>query len=263
MRAPFPIVFTDLDGTLLDHDTYSYALAEPALTALRDRHIPLILASSKTAAEIEPLRAALGFEHCPAIVENGAGQLAAQADATDGQDTYERLLAILNAAPANLRRCFAGFHEWDAHEIARRTNLPLAQARRAAKRAYSEPGLLSGDGADALLNWLVARGVTARRGGRFVTLSFGGRKSDQMSNIIVQYGQDAMRPVSLALGDAPNDIEMLEAADHGVIIANAAHAPIPPLAGEADGRIIRTAACGPKAWNDAVLAWLNAIQTSH
>ena len=67
------IVFTDLDGTLLDHESYGYAPALPLLSRLRAAGIPLILASSKTAAEIAPLRADLGFADCPAIVENGAG----------------------------------------------------------------------------------------------------------------------------------------------------------------------------------------------
>ncbi|MEM9278462.1 MAG: HAD-IIB family hydrolase, partial [Pseudomonadota bacterium] len=67
------IFFTDLDGTLLDHETYSHEPAREALDAIRNNDIPLILASSKTAAEIEPLRNELGFDHCEAIVENGAG----------------------------------------------------------------------------------------------------------------------------------------------------------------------------------------------
>ena len=50
------VIFTDLDGTLLDHASYSYAPAEPALALLHKLEIPLILASSKTAFEIAPLR---------------------------------------------------------------------------------------------------------------------------------------------------------------------------------------------------------------
>jgi mannosyl-3-phosphoglycerate phosphatase len=72
---PALIVFSDLDGTLLDHATYSWQAAVPALEALKERGIPLILASSKTSAEIAELRAETGFADCPAIVENGAGLL--------------------------------------------------------------------------------------------------------------------------------------------------------------------------------------------
>jgi mannosyl-3-phosphoglycerate phosphatase len=64
------IVFTDLDGSLLDGTTYSYKAAIPALTALREQGIPLVLASSKTRAEMEPIRERLDL-HNPFIVENG------------------------------------------------------------------------------------------------------------------------------------------------------------------------------------------------
>jgi hypothetical protein len=50
-----PVVFSDLDGTLLDHETYSFDAARPGLDALKSRGIPLILASSKTRAEMQDL----------------------------------------------------------------------------------------------------------------------------------------------------------------------------------------------------------------
>ena len=71
MGHPPLIVFTDLDGTLLDHETYSLEPARPALDRLASEGIPLILASSKTAAEIDRLRAEIGCADFPAIVENG------------------------------------------------------------------------------------------------------------------------------------------------------------------------------------------------
>lgn len=53
MRAPL-IILPDLDGTLLDpRHAYSFQEALPALKAINHRHIPLILCSSKTRAEIE------------------------------------------------------------------------------------------------------------------------------------------------------------------------------------------------------------------
>ena len=68
------VVFTDLDGTLLDASTYSFEAARPALDALRQQDIPLVLVSSKTRAEIEPIRGRLKQVH-PFITENGGGCL--------------------------------------------------------------------------------------------------------------------------------------------------------------------------------------------
>jgi len=64
------VLFTDLDGTLLDADTYRYDAARPALERLREHAIPLIICTSKTRAEVEPLRRKLENQD-PFIVENG------------------------------------------------------------------------------------------------------------------------------------------------------------------------------------------------
>ncbi len=265
--APRAIVFSDLDGTLLDHETYGWQAATPALDLLRGAGIPLILASSKTAAEIAPLRAEMGFAHCPAIVENGAGLLPpGPAEAAPDRSAYQRLRAALDAIAPDLRHQYRGFGDWGAAEIARRTGLPIEGARLAAQRQFSEPGLWEGSNAGhaAFVAALAQHGVTAREGGRFLTLSFGGTKAGRMAEIIAHYAPDATAnpataPRSLALGDAPNDREIIEAADHGVIIANPHGTPLPPLPGEARGRIIRTTVPGPQGWMHAVLDLLSDL----
>ncbi len=64
------VVVSDLDGTLLHRETYSFDEALPGIASLKERAIPVILVSSKTRAEIEPIREALGLED-PFVVENG------------------------------------------------------------------------------------------------------------------------------------------------------------------------------------------------
>nr|WP_240989347.1 HAD-IIB family hydrolase [Salipiger mangrovisoli] len=242
-------VFTDLDGSLLDHGSYSLAAAEPALTALKERHIPLILASSKTAAEIAPLHSELGLGGWPAIVENGADRITPGA-LPEAAPQYRKLRAALAGLP-ELSRNFKGFGDMDAAEVARITGLPPQSATLARQRRFTEPGLWSGSEAelDAFLAALSVKGIEARKGGRFLTLSFGGTKAQQMAGILADLGCDT----SIALGDAPNDIEMIEAATHGVIIRNDHGTGIPPLPGEQTGRIRRTALPGPEGWNVAIL----------
>ena len=95
------LVFSDLDGTLLDHVDYSFEAAQPALNALKGQGAKLILASSKTADEIEDLRSKMGFSHCPAIVENGGGILPPNGEASARSDdsVYLELLTRLGACP--------------------------------------------------------------------------------------------------------------------------------------------------------------------
>ncbi|MEL7175622.1 MAG: HAD hydrolase family protein [Pseudomonadota bacterium] len=247
------IVFSDLDGTLLDHHSYRWDAATPALTALADRGALLVLSSSKTAAEIEVLQDEIGLPGAPAIVENGAGVIGLPSHPqSDG--VYDELRAALEALPAQLRAPFEGFGDISARTLAQRTGLSVDAAIKAKARRFSEPGHWHGDAATrtAFLEALGAKGFIGRQGGRFLTLSKGRTKADAMADLVAFY-----RPKhTLALGDAPNDIEMLEAADHGVIVANPDGPDIPRLEGEGSQQIRRTTLPGPAGWSNAVLEWL-------
>lgn len=247
------LVFSDLDGTLLDHDSYDYTPALPALAALHRVGAGVVLATSKTAAEVAPLRATLGLTDWPAIVENGAGVLDAGAKATGDDSDYRRIRAILATLPAG----FQGFGDVTAQDVADITGLSLPAARAAQQRWFSEPGLWKGDAAtlDAFMTAAQAAGLHARQGGRFLTLSMGGTKADRMGALIARYAPRT----TIALGDAPNDAEMLETADFGVIVANPHAPPLPPLRGEGAGRIIRTTAPGPHGWSQAIFALLHRL----
>ena len=69
---PPAIIFTDLDGTLLDHSSYQWDRAKPALDLCQRFHVPVVLVSSKTRAEMVKLKDELGLSH-PFISENGGG----------------------------------------------------------------------------------------------------------------------------------------------------------------------------------------------
>ena len=245
------LVFTDLDGTLLSHTSYRWDAATQALDILRDIGAALVIASSKSAPEIIEIRAQLGWTNCPAIIENGAGILPPESTDTPKTETYVRLRRALDSLPADLRDPFRGFGDMTVAQIAQITGLSHSGAANAAERAFSEPGIWSGSAElrSTFIDALHDHDIHAREGGRFLTLSYGRTKADQMAALT-----DAFAPRhTLALGDAPNDIEMLQAADFGVIVANPHRAPLPPMPGEDTGRITRTTLAGPAGWNTAVL----------
>ena len=249
-------VFTDLDGTLLDHSSYSHAAAAPALERLRRESIPVVLCSSKTAAEIRVLQEELGLSHCPAIVENGAGVIMKGMQPEQATD-YEAIREQLDALPERLRREFRGFGDMSDGEVAELTGLSHEAATRARQRQFSEPGLWSGSDSEmsAFLECLKEAGIQATQGGRFLTLSFGRNKADGMREVAETLGLSS----TIALGDAPNDIDMLQSATRGVIIRNDHGPDLPVLEGEAEGRIFRTEKPGPEGWNNAVLHLLETM----
>ncbi len=255
------LVFSDLDGTLLDHETYSFAPAKPALDRLKSLNIPLILASSKTETEMRALRDALSLE-TPMIVENGAGIAGLEGD-TSGRPCYNEIRSLLNKMPASLRKHYQGFGDWSVGEIEERTGLTRDAAERAAERQFSEPGVWDGTEADlALFEELLSEaGFMAVRGGRFTTIMPKTSKGEAMAKIAAHFaGAPSEKAVKIALGDGANDIVMLEAADHGVIIANPANKPMPLLVGEREGKIRRSSLAGPHGWNEMINALLDELK---
>lgn len=199
-------VFSDLDGTLLEHESYSWQAAKPALDRLAELRIPVVLTSSKTEPEIRELQQDMGLAGLPAIVENGAGTVpgnavgtATSARASAANDLsndlpqavlsvseYADLRTRLNRVSAPLRQRFSGFGDLDDAAVAGITGLSLTAARLAQQRNFTEPGLFSGSDEQlvAFLEELGKLGVSARQGGRFLTLSFGSTKGDAMRGVM-------------------------------------------------------------------------------
>lgn len=244
------IVFSDLDGTLLDHDTYDFSPALPAIAALKRCGGLLVLASSKTAAEMQPLHRALDLGTAPMIVENGAACVSPDpATPPLGQPAaLDRDYRAIRRVLAELKAPFRGFGDMTPEEIAQRTGLSPEAAQDAAQRQFSEPGIWQGDAQqrEAFIAALARHGLQARQGGRFLTLSFGATKADQMKEVISRLGPAR----TITLGDAPNDVEMLALADQGVVVRND-HGPALPAFQSARPPIF-TQLSGPAGWNAAV-----------
>lgn len=250
------VIFTDLDGTLLDHDTYSYKAAMPAIERLRQQSIPLILTSSKTAAEIEPLREQLQLSAFPAIVENGAGILSQFEEPASNDAEYQALLIEIKRLGYDQ---WQGFADWSVEEVSKLTGLSKTGAELAKNRWYSEPGKWLGSQADFnnFISALDKKGIVANQGGRFWALSYGGSKElalDKVKNLLTSQ----LGPVfTIALGDGANDIGMIRKADMGIVIPNPHHEGIRSLPEEKNGNVRRAVSVGPVGWNEEILKVLD------
>lgn len=252
-----PIVFTDLDGTLLDHDTYAWDAARAAIERLRERQIPWIFVTSKTRAETEYWRRLLGNEH-PYVVENGAaaywpaGYFPQEAGSALIWGTpYAEVLLGLAAAAREVGCRIRTFHEMSVEEVAAACGLPAGLAALARRREFDEPFALLDAAAEAeLAAALARRGLRLSRGGRFYHASGPADKAGAVRALKQLYEKRGEPVTTIGLGDALNDLEMLRSVDHPVIIRSAQSAR---LASELPHALL-TGQPGPAGWSEAVLA---------
>ena len=263
------VVFSDIDGTLLDFATYSYAASAPAVAELLARHIPLLLCSSKTLAEQQALRAALAIPD-PFIVENGSAILIPagyfpfplpQARPVDGWQVLELGVAAarVRQALAEVRQqtglAFQGYGDLTPAGVAQATGLDLPAAGRAWQRQYSETIItpLSAAALAQLRPALAARGLAIVSGGKFHTVM--GTHSDKGTAVVrltALLRQKWGSVVTLGLGDSANDAPLLAAVDRPYLVQKPGGIwqALPGVPAQ------RVAAVGPAGWRQVIMAEL-------
>lgn len=237
------VVFTDLDGTLLDRATYSFAPAVPSLAHLRALGVPVVLVTSKTRAEVAALRENMGNTD-PFIVENGAAIIIpGEPDIVLGSTSVQAREALRHAAAVSGVQV-RGFGEMDLTEIRQRTELEERVAALAMRREYGEPFVVLKGDAGQLERALESLGFQMTRGGRFFHVLGGCSKAAAVKMLIAHLGETH----TIGLGDAPNDIGFLQVVRTAVII------PSPQLAvmqAALPGAIVAKEE-GPAGWNRAI-----------
>ena len=274
MKETIPyVIFTDLDGTLLDHDSYSHQAAGPALEALRANKVPVVFCTSKTRAEVEAARAELGNED-PFIVENGAAifvprgyfpfpipawKSSGPCEVIQLGVPYSEVVAALRRASASSGCRVRGFHDMSVAEAALRCGLSVRGAELAKCREYDEPFVILSDSPTeigCLLNRIEEEGLTWTRGGRFYHVR-GRHNKGQAAGVLAHlFRRSSPGIVTVGVGDGPNDISLLEAVDVPILIPSPHRESLRPRKGPiAPWRIAPH--CGPRGWNQAILHLLD------
>ncbi|MEN8165921.1 MAG: HAD-IIB family hydrolase [Pseudomonadota bacterium] len=251
------LIFTDLDGTLLDHDSYDFTPALPAMERLKNNSIPIIPVSSKTLAELEAYIAELGLNG-PVIAENGMVIRFPDQKPEITPPDYQSIRELCLDWRRDPDFRFTGFADMTLMELVEATGLSRKSAQLAMQRLASEPILWQGD--DEAFARFKERvhyaGLRLLQGGRFLHLLGEMDKGRALTRVVDWYrSKGRHKIVTLALGDSGNDIDMLLSVDIPVIIRkkDGTHLDLP----RREETIISDLP-GPAGWNQAINRLLNA-----
>ena len=225
------LIFTDLDGTLLNHDTYSFDEALEAVDFLKKNSVPLILSTSKTFSEVEPLQKKLGI-NCPFVVENGAGTFIPSTHPLAKENKNDEKYIKISTAYTYLElRIFfkhlqqsyniKGFGDMELEEVVSLTCLDEENAKNSMKRDFTEPFILNGDvDIHGLIKDARQEGLDIVKGGRFYHLISQGQDKAKAMNHLTHLFEEYfdIKYKTVALGDSANDFTMLKEADIGILI---------------------------------------------
>ena len=266
------VLFTDIDGTLIDHHNYATTRAKKAVEILKIQGVPIVFCSSKTFEEQRHLQQKLGVEH-PFIVENGSAIIIPDGYfstipegafmiserhfqlvlAKNGLPEIRLILQKINNQPG---RNLFGYADCTAQEISGFTGLKGGAVKRAKDRHFTET-LFSETPRPMDLKILEEAGFGVSQGGRFLTIQDKnvdkGKAVTLLASLFEQEWQE--RPLTIGIGDSPNDASFLNVVDKPFLVQNHrgewANLEIPGLT--------RIAAIGPKGFLSMVEKGFRAI----
>ena len=232
---PPRLVFTDLDGTLLDAHTYSAADSMDAVRHLQERDIPIVFCSSKTQSEQQAVQNALEV-YDPFIVENGSAIVIpayALKPLPDAQLLENGRWCIVLGTPAAmvLERLkliqsdtglsFKTFLDYTVRGLAELTGLDHEAAKRAQEREYSAAVVAQFTAAEleTFRHASTDHHLKCHMGGRFIgVVGEGADKGEAVKLIASLYKKQYGLHETIGIGDSPNDLPMLHAVDRPFLV---------------------------------------------
>ncbi len=260
------LIFTDLDGTLLNADDYRYDSALPVIQRLQAAQIPVIPVTSKTRAEVENLRSEIGLTDA-FIVENGSAifipkkeDKLATAETQPREEyqlyllgcSYAKSCQGLSQLSAQINQPLKGFANLSETEISQLTGLNPEQAKQAKQREFTEPFItpknIAKNRIETTANQLGFKVVIGDRFSHLIGKNAG--KGKAVKWLVQQYQRCYPEtPIqTIGLGNSPNDLPMLKSVDIPIVIPGK-NGPHPDLA-NLGWRVASTPGSG--GWADEV-----------
>ena len=230
------LIFTDLDGTLLSFRKQEFKSVKPFISALNSKGIHLIPNSSKCFSEILPLMVELGLK-TPFITENGSAIFIPN-DYLEKKPNEAKVLGnhwVIKLGTEkeviNNKIKHSNFKEFSKYSLFLKnmtqlqqsyyTGIKLGSLKEGLLKEYGEPFIWMGnkEKLEEYKHILNEEGLSITTGARLLHLNGLNSKGDAMSKLLEELKLQGIKDIdTIACGDSPNDISMLELADYAVVI---------------------------------------------
>lgn len=257
------LLFTDLDGTLLDLETYSADKVKESVDRLKKSGVSIIFCSSKTWAEQEYYLAELQLDE-PVIVENGSGiilpnktdiEIPGQTEIIHGKKViilgkkYKEVVKAIESSKEETNSEFKCYNNLTIDEIAELTGLTTEAAQKAKARDFSETlfnAKIDTEDYNQFEKAIKSHGFQCISGSRYVTVSgIESNKGTAVSMLIEAYAAGYVEVKSIGIGDSRNDFEMLESVQFPYLVKRQDNS----WADVDTENISKISAVGPDGWN--------------
>ena len=213
-------VVTDVDGTLMDH-SYDFTPAKDTIKFLQELSIPVILCTSKTAAEVQVIRKELNLTD-PYIVENGAAIYGESLNKVNGEiilgEKYEILENILSIISDEINYDLIPLNNISDQEAVKLTGLKGHSLKLMRDRHWSMPFLNPPETKEKEINIHCKRfNVEIFRGNRMSHMLSVNSNKGKAIKALKEYVNNPNIKI-IGLGDSPNDLPLLLNSDYKIVI---------------------------------------------
>ena len=258
------IIFTDLDGSLLDKETFKFDVIEDYFKELISSGIVIIPNSSKTESELLDFNKQNSL-NLSFISENGSSvhgldkihqnlpkKVLISRSKNEIQKIYDKNVSL------DLKNKTAPILDLNIEEQKKIFGLPIKKLSLATKRMHSIPILFKGTEVERnnFLKVINDIGLTAQSGGRIINICDNTNKSKAMSKTLQLIRKELKNEIiAICVGDNENDIEMLKQADFPCLVKNENF----DSSSINIDNLIKSNEPSPKGWSDVIKSALQKI----
>ena len=223
------IIFSDLDGTLLDKNTFKFEAVEDYFRDLIQKGITIIPNSSKTEAELLDFNKQYNLK-LSFISENGSAihqldlinkKLPNKISLSKSIDQiYKKFNETISL---NIRQKIIFISSLNIEEQSRIFGLPKDKMLLAKERKHSIPIQFKGNEIEKndFIKLINDVGLSVHSGGRIMNICDNTNKSIAMSKTIELISKETDdKIITIGVGDNENDIEMLKNCDYACLVKN-------------------------------------------